>query len=119
MGAVGDSIGRALELPPGVRLFVEGEASKLCWPEEAVQWTHEGAATWFYVSERPLPPCEPALSPRSSRRCPKCSQKDVQVVWFTCKGGKQRLRLQCRLCGAFAGWMRKDPRNPDLVWRTT
>jgi hypothetical protein len=116
-------------LPPGTRLFFEGDVppggggsrgngSVLCWPEEATRWTWETATAWLYTADRPLPPHEPALHPRCPRRCPKCHRQEVRVSWQVCKGGKQRLRLQCQACNAFCGWLKRDPRHPDLIWRT-
>jgi hypothetical protein len=105
-------------LPPGTRLFFEGDKSALCWPEESVQWTWEGAPSWLFTADRPLPPCEPALHPRSGRRCRVCQQALPGVSWQTCMNGEKRLRLACQRCGVFCGWLKKDPRNPDLIWRT-
>jgi hypothetical protein len=105
-------------LPAGTRLFLEGEKSALCWPEDALQWTWEGGSTWIATADRPLPPCEPALHPRSGRQCRQCQQPLPVVSWQVGKNDEQRLRLQCQRCGAFCGWLRKDSRNPNLIWRT-
>jgi hypothetical protein len=104
-------------LPPGVRLFFQAENAALCWPEECFLWTWEGAPSWLFASERPLPPCEPSLHPRSPKRCKQCHQLPG-LSWQTCANGEKRLRVECKACGAFAGWLKQDPRNPELVWRT-
>jgi hypothetical protein len=117
-------------LPPGTRLFFErdvlpdggggrGNGSVLCWPEEATRWTWETATAWLSTADRPLPPCEPALHPRCPRRCPQCNQKAITVSWQACANDERRLRLQCKECSACCGWLRRDPRNADLIWRTT
>jgi hypothetical protein len=104
-------------LPSGTRLFFQAEDAALCWPEEAFLWTWQGAPSWLFTSERPLPPHEPALSSHNPRRCPQCHQ-EPRVSWQTCSKGEKRLRIECRACGAFAGWLKQDPRNPELTWRT-
>jgi hypothetical protein len=108
--------------PPGARLFFQRQAdAKVCWPDEAEMWSWERGPQWFYTKDRPVPPCEPAVCPRyfigGHSRCGRCVRVALRVVWQTCKGGEQRLRVECQVCGGFVGWLALKPDNPALEWR--
>ncbi len=82
-------------------------------------WTWNGCPTgWFYASERPLPPHEPAAAPHSKLRCKQCTRLALRVLWQTCAGGERRLRCECSVCGGYVAYLKLQPDNPDLEWRT-
>src|SRR5262245_24026612 len=80
-------------LPAGTRLFFEADSARICWPEEAVLWTWQGAPGWVYTADRAPPSCEPALSPPARKRCKQCGRRQLRVSWQTCCNGERRLRV--------------------------
>src|SRR5262249_45695163 len=96
-------------VPPGARLFFEGEKAKLCWPEDAERWTWEGAPRWYYAQEHPVPSCKPVFAPHVKRRCPSCSGVAMCIAWREIKGGKRQLQCRCAACEALVCCLPQDP----------